>query len=262
MKYEIEYSCICDIGKCREINQDNFVCNKIYQDDELEKLIYPIRGNISSDKGDIIGVFDGLGGEQCGEIASLLASKYASTIQISNKPIDDLLTFCKNANERICTYADEHGISSMGTTAAILEFSKKGVFLCNIGDSKIFRFSNGRLKQISEDHISIAAYGRKPPLSQNLGIPPSELVIDPYIAQGKYLSKDIYLICSDGLTDMISNERIQEVLNTIPFEEVTPILLKEALEKGGKDNITIIVCKIKSKSLFQKIKGYLSTKRK
>ena len=261
MSYKIEYSCICDIGKWREANQDNFICNKIYQDDRLEKLIYPLNGNISSNEVDILGVFDGMGGEQCGEVASLLAAKYAAELQLSDNPIDDLMTFCKKANEIIYTYATEHEISSMGTTAAILEFSKQGIYLCNIGYSKIFRFTNGKLKQISEDHIGVSGYGRKAPLSQNLGIPPSELVIEPYIAQGKYRHNDIYLICSDGLTDMVTNERIQEILATIPFEKVSSVLLEEALKNGGKDNITIIVCKVKSKFFFQRIKAYLYTRR-
>ena len=72
----------------------------------------------------------------------------------------------------------------MGTTAAILAFTGNGVTLCNIGDSKIFRFCDGELEQISKDHVTVAAYGVKPPLSQNLGISPTELIIDPYLAQG------------------------------------------------------------------------------
>ena len=258
MKYEIEYSCVCDIGKCRKINQDNFICKEIYRDKSLQKINYPIKDSISPSERKILGVFDGMGGEECGEIASFIAAKCASSVELSNKADEDLLNFCMNANEQICNYATENNITSMGTTAAILGFVPKGIFLCNIGDSKIFRFSDRKLEQISKDHLGISMSGMKPPLSQSLGIPPSEFMIEPYVAQGSYIDQDIYLICSDGLTDMISKKRIQEILCEIPFEELTQYLLNEAMVKGGKDNITIITCKITRQQILQKLKTYLS----
>lgn len=94
------------------------------------------------------------------------------------------------------------------------------------------------------DHVAVAAFGVKPPLSQNLGIPPNELVIDPYLARGPYNDGDIYLICSDGLTDMVSVDEITEVLVSTPIEEAITQLLEKALANGGKDNTTIILCKI------------------
>ena len=98
------------------------------------------------------------------------------------------------------------------------------------------------------DHVAVAAFGVKPPLSQNLGIPPNELVIDPYLARGSYNDGDTYLICSDGLTDMVSVEDITEVLNSNPIEDAISTLLDKALADGGKDNTTIILCKIERQS--------------
>jgi protein phosphatase len=135
----------------------------------------------------------------------------------------------------------------MGTTAAILLFSEKKIILCNIGDSKVFRISNRRIKQLSVDHIAAAAYGVKPPLSQHLGIPPAEMIIEPYLAQGKYNNRDVYLICSDGLTDMVMEEKILQIISELPFDEASNKLLEQALRNGGKDNITIILCKIEQK---------------
>ena len=88
----------------------------------------------------------------------------------------------------------------------------------------------------------------KPPLSQNLGIPPNELVIDPYLARGAYNDGDVYLICSDGLTDMVSTEEITQVLISEPIEEAITLLLDKALANGGKDNTTIILIKIERQS--------------
>ena len=98
------------------------------------------------------------------------------------------------------------------------------------------------------DHVAVAAFGVKPPLSQTLGIPPNELVIDPYLARGPYNDGDIYMICSDGLTDMVSVDEITEVLISKPSEEAITLLLEKALANGGKDNITIILCKIERQS--------------
>ena len=189
-----------------------------------------------------------MGGEECGEIASYLAAKEASNLSITNDLISALKEFCQSANTEICAYAAENEISAMGTTAAILAFSPSGIALCNIGDSKIFRFSGCILEQISKDHIAVSAFGVKPPLSQNLGIPPTELEIDPYLAQGTYNDGDIYLICSDGLTDMVTTKEVEAILITSKdINEATKSLLETALIHGGRDNITIILCKIERK---------------
>lgn len=244
MAYNISYACISHKGKLRAINQDNFICNGDYIKTDDSEIEYPLIGTVSSKTHTFFGVFDGLGGEERGEIASYIAAKNASTIEVGKDIISDLLQFCQKANADICDNANESGVSAMGTTAAILAFTGNGVTLCNIGDSKIFRFCDGVLEQISKDHVAISAFGVKPPLSQNLGIPPNELIIEPYLAQGAYNDGDIYLICSDGLTDMVTNEEITEVLDSKTIGEAINELLDKALCKGGRDNITIVLCDI------------------
>ena len=198
-----------------------------------------------------------MGGEECGEIASYIAAKNAAAFEFRKDVIAGLSQFCQDVNADICSYANKNEIYAMGTTAAMLAFTDNGVFLCNIGDSRIFLFCNGKLEQISKDHVTVAAYGVKPQLSQNLGIPPTELIIDPYFAQGAYNDGDVYLICSDGLTDMVTKEEISEILNFKPVVEGCRELLKKALSNGGKDNITIILCKIERES-----GGFFKRKRK
>ena len=248
MHYKIHYSCLSHIGNIRSMNQDNFICDGRYMDMGDMPIEFPLCGTKTSKEISVFGVFDGMGGEECGEIASYIASKAASSIVIGKEATADLSQFCQKANNDICDYATLHEVSSMGTTAAILAFTEKEVVLCNIGDSKIFRLCNGTLEQISMDHVAVAAFGVKPPLSQNLGIPPNELVIDPYLARGPYNDGDIYMICSDGLTDMVSVDEITEVLISKPSEEAITLLLEKALANGGKDNITIILCKIERQS--------------
>lgn len=248
MQYKIHYSCLSHIGNVRSINQDNFICDGRYMEIDETEIEFPLCGIKTSKDNSIFGIFDGMGGEECGEIASYIASKTVSTIVTGKDAIADLSQFCRKANNDICDYATLHEVSSMGTTAAMLAFTEKEVVLCNIGDSKIFRLCNRTLEQISMDHVAVSAFGVKPPLSQNLGIPPNELVIDPYLARGSYNDGDIYLICSDGLTDMVSVDEITEVLVSKPIEEAITQLLDKALSNGGKDNTTIILCKIERQS--------------
>ncbi len=248
MHYKIHYSCLSHIGNVRNINQDNFVCDGRCIENAEAVIEFPLCGTKTSKESSVFGVFDGMGGEECGEIASYIASKVATEIVIGKDAAADLSQFCHKANTAICDYATLHEVSSMGTTAAMLVFAEKDVVLCNIGDSKIFRLCNGTLEQISMDHVAVAAFGVKPPLSQNLGIPPKELVIDPYLARGSYNDGDIYLICSDGLTDMVSVDEITEVLASAPVEAAITQLLEKALANGGKDNTTIILCKIECQS--------------
>lgn len=261
MHYDIHFACISHIGNIRSINQDNFICDGRYMEVNDENMEFPLCGTKVSKNVSVFGIFDGMGGEECGEIASYIASKTASTIEIGKEATADLSQLCQKANAEICDYATLHEVSAMGTTAAMLVFAEKEVVLCNIGDSKIFRLCDDTLEQISKDHVVVSAFGVKPPLSQNLGIPPNELVIDPYLARGAYNDGDVYLICSDGLTDMVSVAEITEVLISKPIEEAITLLLDKALANGGKDNTTIILCKIERQSgWFFKRKRHIKRK--
>lgn len=256
MNYLINYFCISHIGNLRSLNQDNFMCVGTYMELESNETTDMISGSILSTAIPVFGVFDGMGGEECGEMASYIAAKQIAKYSFGKEPEQNLLEYCKTANSAICDYIDEQSLTSMGTTAAILLFTKKKIFLCNIGDSKIFRLSQNELYQISYDHICVSAYGTKPPLTQNLGIKETELIISPYIASGDYQDNDIYLICSDGLTDMVNVEEIKEILSTCAKEKTAETLLQKALDNGGKDNITIIllyVNKVRS-HIFEKIR--------
>lgn len=245
MRYKINYSCVSHIGKVRRINQDNFICDGRYMDINDTRISFPLSGTKLSDETSVFGIFDGMGGEECGEVASFIAAKKAADIEIGTDATADLAGFCDKANLDICDYASQNGVSSMGTTAAMLVFTEKEIALCNIGDSKIFRLSDGMLEQISKDHVAVSAFGVKPPLSQNLGIPPDELLIDPYLARGTYHDKDIYLICSDGLTDMLTTDEISEVLTAEGIQKSIETLLSKSLENGGKDNVTIILLEVR-----------------
>ena len=250
MKYVISYACVSDRGRARRINQDNFICRGVYMEPPDGGVAFPLTGKTEPSGRAVFGVFDGLGGEMCGEAASLIAAKNASKLTLGADAAADMIDFCKRTNDDICRFADEHGVASTGTTAAMLAFTDKCVTVCNIGDSRVYRLAGGELTQISTDHVINAAPGRKPPLSQNLGIPKTEMKIEPYAARGAYGDGDVYVICSDGLTDAASREDIAKAASTMSAADAAEALVKLALDAGGRDNITVIICKIERVRAF------------
>ena len=162
----------------------------------------------------------------------------------------------RQKNDNITSYAKQKLVECVGTTAAMIMFGEKDIYACNIGDSKIYHYDNKKLTQISKDHVVDIFKDRKPPLSQFLGIPEIEFMIEPYITHGLYNNDDYYLICSDGLTDMLTEDEIKNILSKNKDVRLcVDILLENALANGGIDNITIILCQIKKqqKSIFGKL---------
>ncbi len=247
MTYSVEYSCFSHIGRVRGVNQDNYICNGQIKDKDRSIIPAPLSGTATSVERPLFGVFDGMGGEEKGEAAAFIASTVALETVIGNDASEGLLKICFEANRRICRFIDENSVSSSGTTAAMLAFTENGVVLCNVGDSPIFRLTGGKMKKISVDHVGFASFGRKPPLTQNLGIPEDEMKIEPYVAGFECVEGDRYLICSDGLTDMVSSEEIERILGARTMEHTVTELVAKALAAGGKDNVTVLALEIRGK---------------
>ena len=193
----------------------------------------------------MLGVFDGLGGEECGEIASMMAAEKAAGLSANRDIIKKISDYCEEVNSLICDHVTDNKLSSMGTTAALLIFGRKEIVLCNVGDSRIFRLSGKDMDQISYDHVMSTGQGHKPLLSQKLGMTIEESRIVPYISRGSYCKGDKYLLCSDGLTDAVSLDEIRSDLQQYDPKDAVEKLLEKALNNGGRDNITIIAAEIK-----------------
>ena len=242
MSYSICYSCLSHRGLVRRNNQDNILICREYMDPRADAE-FSI-GGVLSGLPQTVGVYDGLGGEELGEVAAFIAAKEAAAMRTGADPEEDLRSFCRRANAGICRYADENGVSSMGTTAAMLVFNGKRVTAMNVGDSRIYRLSGGHMRRVSVDHVFPFSFGRKPPLTQNLGIPENLLRLSPEIRSFPAVVGDRYLICSDGLTDMVDEERIRFLLEGCTPDIAANALLCDALRNGGRDNITLAVLNI------------------
>ena len=249
MRYFIDYAVRCERGNIRAKNQDNFLCLGNYLESENTGLTEILKSLTDNKSRPMFAVFDGMGGEKYGETAAYLAAKSFNGFY-DNSPKIDMKQFlsqvCSIMNEEICSFAKAKRTEHVGTTAAILAFDKKEVYICNIGDSRVFQYSGKSLTQISRDHVTSAVSDKKPALSQHLGISETEFIIEPYIAKGEYSNKDRYLVCSDGLTDMVSEKEIEKMLSEHKtVSDCADALMENALSNGGIDNITIILCELR-----------------
>lgn len=244
MGYRISYAALSHRGNFRPRNQDNFLCAQAYLPSENRGTPTPLTGRLSSGKRPLFGVFDGMGGEEKGEVAAFLAAEAAARTRIGPDPREDLRHLCLRANDAIYDCTAALGLRAMGTTAALVTFADREAHLCNLGDSRIFRLRSGQLTQLSQDHVLPGVRGRKPPLTQYLGMSPEETALEPYVITERIRGGDLYLLCSDGLTDMLPEDEIRDILRAAPPADAAAQLLRQALSRGGKDNITLILCKI------------------
>lgn len=255
-KLKLTAACGCNMGKIRKNNEDNFYFNQVTLPEEnlgMDQILYA-KYNLS-ESAEIFGVFDGMGGEADGQIASYLSAsllKEKRKFLISspakiNKNYEDLI---QKMNEIVYLDAEKR-FNRMGCTASMLMFADKKVYLCNVGDSPIFRLRGNVMTQISQDHTDAEMLkqqgitNRKPHLTQCIGISPEEMQIQPYLYEEKICADDRYLICSDGLTDMVKKEEIERTLQEVTdLEECVECLIQKALDGGGRDNITVVVLQI------------------
>ena len=252
MKYTIQAACGCHIGKIRKNNEDNFFFDGKCLEEINNGLKHPawIEGELKN--GFCVAVFDGMGGENFGEVASYAAARQLQQTErvfsdffIPEKQYLERLT--EQLNTAVVKAKKEMLTERMGSTMVSLYFAGKYVYVCNVGDSRAYRLRDGEFLQLSVDHIEKrpGREGKKAPLTQHLGIEPEYLQIEPFIAKGKVERGDLYLLCSDGLTDMLTNFEICDImLQSEDVESCVNNLIHAALEHGGRDNITAIVCRL------------------
>ncbi len=246
--YTIEYGCACTMGVVRKNNEDNFYCDGIIRLDPDSTEDIAFKGKVKSKDNTLFAVFDGMGGEACGEVASFIAASNCQSFCESKDEYDEYIyELSELLNNRILEETDARMLVLMGTTAAMIQFYKEEIYILNAGDSPIFRLSHNKLSKISKDHVA-SGYSGKAPLTKFLGTPQSG-GLNPYIARGPYKAGDVYILCTDGITDMIEEEKLEETVCDLLYEkksleEIAESLVNLAKANGGTDNATIVLCKI------------------
>ncbi len=206
----------------------------------------------------VYGVADGMGGHKGGETASRVAVQVVKNALRGKKPeMRALEVGVEAANRRIFDMArHDSALSGMGTTLTFLWESDNGVHLCHVGDSRAYLWRNGELKQITDDHSLVAELLRNNMISPEAArthpyrnVITRAVGVDPVVQADIFVHDkqpdDLWLICSDGLTNMVPDETIQSVLKDAENEETAADeLLALALERGGTDNITFVLCRV------------------
>ena len=208
--------------------------------------------------GRVFAVADGMGGAQAGEVASRIAAdSFESAARSGESGESYLRSIAEAANERIHSLAqDDKSHSGMGTTltAALVEGDE--VSFAHVGDSRAYVYRDGELRLLTSDHSLVEELRRQGRLTDEqaedhpqrsiitraLG-PEAEVDIDTLTFSAR--PGDVFLICSDGLTTMIRDERIAEVLESSRnLDEAAASLVAEANEAGGRDNITVVAFRL------------------
>lgn len=210
-------------------------------------------------------VADGMGGASAGELASRIFAETASEVfskaeaQSEQEVIDTVQRAFQLANERILNHTAENpDHRGMGCTAEVLAFYNENIVLGHVGDSRTYVLRKDALKQLTKDHSLV-----QDQMDQGL-IAPSEAKRHPLrhvilrvvgvkediavdLVRGKAKPDDLFLLCSDGLTDMVDDTSIQEVLSSsLSLSQKGGKLVELANSAGGYDNITVTLCEIVS----------------
>ncbi|MGI9081089.1 MAG: Stp1/IreP family PP2C-type Ser/Thr phosphatase [Thermoleophilaceae bacterium] len=230
----VEHAGLTDVGRQREANEDNYVC------------------------GSLFAVADGMGGAQAGEVASKMAVEVLEAgDRDPGTPEERLTRMIREANRQIYELAErDQSRAGMGTTTTAAIVEGRDVSVGHVGDSRAYRFREGALEQLTHDHSLVAELVRSgqltPEAAENhpqrsiitraLG-PEAEVEVDTHSHAAR--DGDVYLLCSDGLTGMISESEIAGILRgTPPLREAAEALVRAANQSGGKDNITVVLFRV------------------
>lgn len=230
-----------DTGLRRESNQDSFLINN-----ELGLFI----------------VADGMGGHSGGEVASALAVETAERFISENLSVlksrkELLIKAYEAASNRIFDKAAHEmpELVGMGTTMVMTMAVDDKLYIGNVGDSRAYLFQKPNLWQVSEDHSLVNEQLRSGAISENqletfvgkniitrsVGYERSVTadVIERAVTKG-----DVIMMCSDGLSGLVTDEKISKVLNELNGQKAVDELIRLALENGGHDNVTVVLVEV------------------
>ncbi|MCL2103379.1 MAG: protein phosphatase 2C domain-containing protein [Syntrophorhabdaceae bacterium] len=269
MNMLVSFAARSHVGHVRGNNEDNLYCDGAIISPEARETPFSLRGETGVPC--VFAVCDGMGGEEDGALASFLAvsalREHAEEIARAaslGETDAAVREFVYHANSALCDKMSEKGrFYRMGTTLAMIVVTGDAVRSYNIGDSRVYTLREGRLSRVSEDHTAAAQKVRmgliteeqarldhdRHRLTRHLGIFEDEMSVEATVSDPLPLGIDDVncrvLLCSDGVTDMVEDERIEEILNAAPDAwEAVNVLVDEALDNGGRDNVTCVVVDI------------------
>ena len=223
-----------DIGKVRKINQD-WAEIRNFQDNSC-----------------LVIVCDGIGGTSGGEVASKAAALEVCDYFEKNQKLEiksRILESIKSANDKILQIAkSDNKISDLGTTCVVAFLKNNDLYVANVGDSRAYLISEDKIKQITNDHSVVNELLMQGKItSDEAKIANNKNIITralgslnsiPDFYEMNIKNDDKILICTDGLTNCLSNEEIYNILTKNSPEKAIEVLITNANQNGGTDNIT------------------------
>lgn len=220
-----------DVGRVRNSNQDTVI-----------------------NQDGIFGVADGMGGHNGGEIASAGARReLLKAIRGKEPDLQTLEQAITTANLILFEQSSsDSSLDGMGTTLTVLWPAGEDMLIGHVGDSRAYLYRDGKLEQQTTDHSMVAEMVRDGLLTEEqAAVHPmrnyitravgTEVTIEAQMLSVKRQPGDRWLVCSDGLHGLVSTERIRELIALEDINEAADLLLQEALENGGRDNVSLVI---------------------
>lgn len=244
----IDFGASTDVGMVRHDNQDTFG-------------IFPPDGNNDlPSRGRLFIVADGMGGHKGGKVASELAVRTIGEVYFSNgnESVQESLVNAFHAANEVVSSASKKdpALSGMGTTCVAMVAKGSSVFVAHIGDSRVYHVTRESIFQLTEDHTAVGEMQRRGILTAEearnhpdrsvlyraLGTKPeaaadvqSELIV---------FGEEWFVLCTDGLSNMVADDEIHDITVAQPPQNACNQLVSLANERGGIDNITVIVVRV------------------
>lgn len=246
---QLQVASLSDVGMRRTNNQDNLSVSLANSLEHFQR------------KGHLFVVADGMGAHAAGELASKLAIDHIPHLYQKyngNSAPEELKKSVSDANSEIHRrgQANEE-FHNMGTTCSVLAILPQGAVVAHIGDSRVYRYTQGRLEQLTFDHSLVwemKAAGQLTAEEEKSGKIPKNVItrsLGPYAEckvdlEGPFPVQvgDTFLLCSDGLTAVISDAEIGAILANMVPDEAVKVLVDLANLRGGPDNITVIIVRV------------------
>jgi serine/threonine protein phosphatase PrpC len=212
-------------------------------------------------------VADGMGGHAAGEIASQMASSTIHDWIVSHRAAGEdaaalLRDAVLDANNKVYeAQRQDRSLAGMGSTLTSMLFEGDQYHIAHVGDSRAYRLREGKLEQLTRDHSlvwhlyengvldksELARHPQKNLITRSVG---SHLQVDVDIEKGEGRPGDVYLLCTDGLTDGVKEDELQAALSQshLTPQEIAEALVDSANKAGGPDNITAVVIRLEAGS--------------
>lgn len=212
---------------------------------------------------------DGMGGHRAGEVASKetvdrLSQHVRNTLKSTKGNIDQHVAIINDIIQKVNhdvyqKARSDSELRGMGTTLCCTYFHKEGVVFAHVGDSRIYRFHNNKLYQLTRDHSLVAemidlgelseknvsGVNYKNIITRAIGTEP---FVEVSIGISEFYENDVFMMCSDGLSDLLSLKMIENILKESKDLKVTvDQLIDAAIERGGKDNVTAVLMRVENR---------------